>query len=526
MTIASQTTAETMLGDGNNRKFPFTFRAWEGEVRVVVTDPEDRTEDVTALANIVHNSSAEGLGGIVTYPAAVEAVPVPAGYKLTVLRDMDFLQPVRLVNAARYDPVVIEQELDRLTAMIQQLREVAGRSAQFPVGSTYTPEEFLNIIYEARAQCLAAMETVSQMVEAAEVRLDDKAAQTIAALEAEVAAYLAQVQAAADGIDGKIAEALAALQTELANCLDQLNGLVARAETAANGAEDAEALAQKWAANPEDVPVTASPALFSAYHWARKAQSATGVNDASETVKGIAYAATAAEVAARVTGPSRAGAPAFVRPETLPPPPPAPEIPIATPTAPGLVPSGGTPGQIYRVTAAGAYGYVLDYGIAPYRNAFNYAKTAFAQDATGIVYQAIQASGPDNGGEQPLTNTDYWKFAWPQQYSSSEKDTGSTWIDGKKIYRKIVNCGSGPNNTTKTVSHGVSNIERVMHFYATALSGSGAGWVNVEKPPSQTVYTSSIAIAIRDTLIELATAGNFSGWTAIYVIFEYTCTNR
>ena len=164
MTIASQTTAETMLGDGSNRQFPFTFRAWEGEVRVVLTAPDDTTEDVTGLASIVHNSAEEGLGGIVTYPAALEGTPVPAGWKLTVLRDMDFLQPVRLVNAARYDPVVIEQELDRLTAMIQQVREVTNRSAQLSIGTAYTAAEFLDIIYEARAQCMEAMEEVAAVV--------------------------------------------------------------------------------------------------------------------------------------------------------------------------------------------------------------------------------------------------------------------------------------------------------------------------------------------------------------------------
>ena len=100
MTIASQTTAETMLGDGANRKFPFTFRAWEDEVNVVLTDPEDRNTDVTGLADI--QIAKDSPGGVVTYPAADGAAPLPAGWKLTVLRDMDFLQPVRLVNAARY----------------------------------------------------------------------------------------------------------------------------------------------------------------------------------------------------------------------------------------------------------------------------------------------------------------------------------------------------------------------------------------------------------------------------------------
>ena len=317
MTIASQTTAETMLGDGVNRKFPFTFRAWASEVRVVVTAPDDTTEDVTGLASIVHNSAEEGLGGIVTYPAALEGAPVPAGWKLTVLRDMDFLQPVRLVNAARYDPVVIEQELDRLTAMIQQVREVTNRSAQLPVGTAYTAAEFLDIIYEARALCEAAMVEVAAVVGRVEGELDAKAAEAIATMQTALEDCLTQVQGIIAEVDGKVAEAITALETSLANCLTQLSDFAGRAETAASGAEDAEALAKKWATNPEDEPVTTDPAKFSAYHWAQKAQSATGVNDASETVKGIAFAATAAEVEAGETDPSRDGAATFVTPETI-----------------------------------------------------------------------------------------------------------------------------------------------------------------------------------------------------------------
>lgn len=145
MTIASRTTAETLLGNGSNRKFTFTFRAWEGEIRVVITDPSDKATDVTAKSTIA--LAANNLGGTVTYPAAATSAALAAGWKITILRDMNFLQPVRLVNATRYDPVVMEQEFDRLTAMCQQLKEQSERAISVAEGANVGAQELLESIY-------------------------------------------------------------------------------------------------------------------------------------------------------------------------------------------------------------------------------------------------------------------------------------------------------------------------------------------------------------------------------------------
>lgn len=53
-------------------------------------------------------------------------------------------------------------------------------------------------------------------------------------------------------------------------------------------------------------------------------------------------------------------------------------------------------------------------------------------------------------------------------YSESEQDTGLYWIDNKKIYQKTVDFGSLPNSTTKSVNHGISNLETVVDIKAVA----------------------------------------------------------
>ena len=55
-------------------------------------------------------------------------------------------------------------------------------------------------------------------------------------------------------------------------------------------------------------------------------------------------------------------------------------------------------------------------------------------------------------------------------YSQNEIDTGRIWIDGKKIYRKVINCGILPNNSIKKVPINITNINEVINLIATASS--------------------------------------------------------
>ena len=283
MTIASQTTAETMLGDGENREFPFTFQAWEGEIRVVLTDPQNLNLDVTGLADIqIANDSP---GGVVTYPAADGAAPLPAGWKLTVLRDMDFLQPVRLVNAARYDPVVMEQALDRLAATDQQLKEQSERALSVAIGAATIPQEVLDQVFEAKKD---AVQAAGQAGASADAAAQSEARADQAIVDAENAVSLAESAATAAGDS-----ASAAADSAVA------------AQEAAEGVVDAVNLAYAWAQNPEDEPVRENPDTgedeYSAYHWAKKAAVGT-VPTATEADEGVVRFGTAAEHAAGLNG--------------------------------------------------------------------------------------------------------------------------------------------------------------------------------------------------------------------------------
>lgn len=50
-----------------------------------------------------------------------------------------------------------------------------------------------------------------------------------------------------------------------------------------------------------------------------------------------------------------------------------------------------------------------------------------------------------------------------QNYSTSEIDTGTTWIDGKKIYKRTFDCGAEPNNYDQTDTYfDIPNFEKVV----------------------------------------------------------------
>lgn len=51
-----------------------------------------------------------------------------------------------------------------------------------------------------------------------------------------------------------------------------------------------------------------------------------------------------------------------------------------------------------------------------------------------------------------------------QNYSTTEQVIG-TWIDGKPLYRKVIQLTTLPNNTTKTFAHSISNLEFVAKAY-------------------------------------------------------------
>lgn len=61
-----------------------------------------------------------------------------------------------------------------------------------------------------------------------------------------------------------------------------------------------------------------------------------------------------------------------------------------------------------------------------------------------------------------------------QNYSTSEIDTGMTWIDGKKIYKKTFDCGAEPANYQSTDTYfDIPNFGNVVKIEGIMTDGLG-----------------------------------------------------
>lgn len=70
-----------------------------------------------------------------------------------------------------------------------------------------------------------------------------------------------------------------------------------------------------------------------------------------------------------------------------------------------------------------------------------------------------------NLGDSLILDTDY---------STSEKKTGATWIDGKPIYRKTIPViAPSVSGTASTTAHNISDIDWIIKFEGTTSTSAG-----------------------------------------------------
>ena len=108
-------------------------------------------------------------------------------------------------------------------------------------------------------------------------------------------------------------------------------------------------------------------------------------------------------------------------------------------------------------------------------------------------------------------------------YSTSEQRIG-TWIDGKPLYRKVVDCGAAPNNTTKQVNTGISYTNSTfVGLIGMAVGSSYTFPINGVRPRDN--LGSSIGAYITNTsgvaYLTIDTTVDRSAWN-VYITLTYT----
>jgi hypothetical protein len=127
--------AGPLLGTGAQTSWPFTFKVFAAsDIAVTIADSLG-VETALVLGSdysVTLNSNQEtSPGGTVTYPISGSALPI--GSRLTIFGNLPYDQPLDLPSGGNFSPLALENQLDRLTMQIQQLREQVGRAIQVSV---------------------------------------------------------------------------------------------------------------------------------------------------------------------------------------------------------------------------------------------------------------------------------------------------------------------------------------------------------------------------------------------------------
>lgn len=242
MTLPYSPSRAVYEGNGAATAFPFAFKVWNADqLNVSVTSPQGGTSPAQGWSVSLGES-----GGTVTY--LHEGEPLPAGWRLAIVRNMPFAQGIDLVSASRFDPQVIEDGLDQATAELQQLNEKIARAVILPATSDQSPEEVVQSIYASRdtaahsaANAEAQAAAAAHSAQAANEKADESAASAAAAAQsaAEAEAASGGLAPRMDAAEQKNAQQDARLDGVESN-LTQQNTLITNAETALAGKANTE----------------------------------------------------------------------------------------------------------------------------------------------------------------------------------------------------------------------------------------------------------------------------------------------
>lgn len=104
-------------------------------------------------------------------------------------------------------------------------------------------------------------------------------------------------------------------------------------------------------------------------------------------------------------------------------------------------------------------------------------------------------------------------------FSTTEQVIG-TWTDGSTWYRKVVSLGNLPSSGSKSTSHGISNLDKVINIYGFANTNT----YKFPLPYTTNSNQSNISLYASATNVIVEVGQDRSGFTG-WAIMEYTKTS-
>ena len=108
-------------------------------------------------------------------------------------------------------------------------------------------------------------------------------------------------------------------------------------------------------------------------------------------------------------------------------------------------------------------------------------------------------------------------------YSQNEIDTGKIWIDGKKIYRKVINCGALPDGEEKEIPHNIKDYDIFLTIRGIAIYREAKSIISL---PFAARGDESIKITVLGENIVIGTYIVRNYFKESYAILEYTKTTN
>jgi hypothetical protein len=140
MTVASETARNNYIGTGTTGPFAYNFRVFQdADLLVTKADSDGVETTLTLTTDYTVTGAGSYNGGNVTLVTALAI-----GETLSIRRVIGATQGADLPNQGGYFPEVVEAALDRLTFLIQQMKDEYGRGLRLP--ETEAPSDLLTIL--------------------------------------------------------------------------------------------------------------------------------------------------------------------------------------------------------------------------------------------------------------------------------------------------------------------------------------------------------------------------------------------
>ena len=129
----------------------------------------------------------------------------------------------------------------------------------------------------------------------------------------------------------------------------------------------------------------------------------------------------------------------------------------------------------------------------------------------GEVYTRIMNNGTWNS----------WTLLSNKKIYSTNETVIGKWIDGKPLYRKVINFGSLPNNSIKNVAHNITNVNQWVTIKGVTMNKDKT---SLPVPATNAIDIAyGINISVTTTEVRIQTGRDRTSFSA-YVILEYTKT--